>query len=171
MEVICALVGALAGGALVFLLLRTRTSPAEAKLGEDLQQVRIDKAGLEAELKQRMISFEEQKAMLLEAETRFSDAFKNLSQTALSQTSESFLQLATQNFEKHQEGATGDLRLRQRAIEELVKPLKDTLEKMDKQTQEIEQKRLSAYESVTEHIGRLMQETTDRKSTRLNSSH
>ena len=160
MEVICALVGALAGGALVFLLLRTRTNPAEAKLVEDLQQARIDKAGLEAELKQRMISFEEQKAMLFEAEARFSDAFKNLSQTALSQTSESFLQLATQNFEKHQEGATGDLRLRQQAIEELVKPLKETLEKMDKQTQEIEQKRLSAYESVTEHIGRLMQETT-----------
>ncbi len=87
------------------------------------------------------------------------NAFATLSQQALARTSEQFLQLAKENFEKHAEGASGDLKLRQQAIEELVNPLKESLEKLDKQAQEIEQKRLAAYEGVTDHIARLMHET------------
>lgn len=159
MEVLCALLGAIAGGAIVFLLLRGRGIGAEKTLNEELQKERVQRASLETELAQRKLAFEEQRATLLEAEKRFTDVFANLSHQALAQSADRFLQLAKENFEKHSEGASGDLKLRQQAIEELVKPLKETLDKLDKQSQEIEQKRLSAYEGVTEHINRLMLET------------
>ena len=159
MEVLWALVGALVGGAIVFFMLRGRIGASERALNEALQKEKVERVSIETELKQRKLAFEEQKEVLLEAERRFSDAFANLSQQALSQSADRFLQLAKENFEKHAEGASGDLTRRQQAIEELVKPLKETLDKLDKQSQDIEQKRVAAYEGVTDHINRLMVET------------
>src|SRR2546428_5427355 len=61
---------------------------------------------------------------------------------------------------RFQEAAKGDLDSRQKAIGELVQPLKESLDKVDGKVRELESARASAYSSLT-----------DRKSTRLNSSH
>lgn len=160
MDILWAVIGGTVGAVGTYLLLRSRTTPAEKLANEQLQKERVERASLETELAQRKLSFEEQKDLLLQAEKRFSDAFANLSHQALAQSTDRFLELAKQNFEKHSQSASGDLKLRQQAIEELVKPLKETLDKLDRQTQEIEQKRLSAYDGVTEHINRLVLETS-----------
>jgi DNA recombination protein RmuC len=60
--------------------------------------------------------------------------------------------LAKLTLEKFQEGAKGDLEKRQQAIHELVKPLKDSLEKVDGKIQEIEKTRTAAYAGLTEQI-------------------
>jgi DNA recombination protein RmuC len=160
MDWMYALGGVVGGGLFVFLFLRGQATGKERDLREQLQKVQVEKAQLATELEQRKIAFEDQKAILLQAEKRFSDAFASLSQDALAKSADQFLRLAKENFEKHSEGASGDLLRRQQAIEELVKPLKETLDKLDTQTQEIEQKRLAAYEGVTDHINRLMLETS-----------
>ncbi len=95
----------------------------------------------------------EEKLMLLdEARQRFSDAFKALSADALRSSNQSFLELAKETLEKYQEAAKGDLQTRQKAIDELVKPLKDSLDKVDGRIREIEHVRTTAYVSVTEQI-------------------
>ncbi len=95
---------------------------------------------------------EEKLAILDEAQTKLSDAFKALSSEALKSNNQSFLDLAKMTLEKFQEGARGDLELRRRAIDELVKPMKESLEKVDGRIQELEKLRASAYAGLTEQI-------------------
>lgn len=95
---------------------------------------------------------EEKLAILDEAQSKLSDAFKALSSEALKSNNQSFLDLAKATLEKFQEGARGDLELRRKAIDELVRPMKDSLEKVDGRIQELEKLRTSAYATLTEQI-------------------
>ncbi len=98
---------------------------------------------------------EERLALLQEAQQKLSDAFKALSAEALQCNNQSFLDLAKMTLEKFQETAKGDLEVRKNAIDQLVKPLKESLEKVDTKIQEIERARTTAYVSLTEQIKQL----------------
>ncbi len=95
---------------------------------------------------------EEKLALLNEAQQKLTDAFKALSLDALRSNNQSFLELAKETLEKFQEGARGDLQMRQKAIDELVKPLKESLEKVDGKIYEIEKARTTAYSTLTEQV-------------------
>lgn len=95
---------------------------------------------------------EEKLAIIEKARTELSDAFKALSAEALKSSNTSFLELATQTLTKFQETAKGDLEHRQKAIGELVTPLKESLEKVDGQIREIEKARAGAYSSLQEQL-------------------
>ena len=95
---------------------------------------------------------EEKLALLEEARCQLSDAFRALSAEALQTNNRSFLELAQTILERYQEGARTDLSQRQFAIDELVKPLKASLEKVDGRIREIENARSSAYATLTEQI-------------------
>ncbi|MDD5204101.1 MAG: DNA recombination protein RmuC [Desulfobacterales bacterium] len=95
---------------------------------------------------------EEKLAVLDEAQQKLSDAFQALSGEALRCNNQSFLDLAKAALEKFQEGARGDLEMRQKAIDSLVRPLKESLEKVDNKIQEIEKIRTTAYATLTEQI-------------------
>ena len=93
-------------------------------------------------------SGEEKLRLVNEAKQNLSDAFKALSAEALQSNNQSFLELAKATLERFQEGAKTDLTARQKAIDELVKPLKESLEKVDSNITAIEKNRLSAYAGV-----------------------
>lgn len=109
-----------------------------------------------AELETRIV--EERKGageklnLLQEAQQKLSDAFKALSADALKNNNQSFLVLAKTTLENFQVNAQTDLESRQKAIGELVKPLKESLEKVDNKIQEIEMVRASAYAGITEQV-------------------
>ncbi|MEI9998235.1 MAG: DNA recombination protein RmuC [Verrucomicrobiota bacterium] len=94
----------------------------------------------------------EKLAVLNDAQAKLADAFKALSADALQNNSQSFLNLAKATLEKFQEGARGDLDKRQTAIDELVKPVKDTLQKFDVKLGEIEKSRVEAYSGLTQQV-------------------
>lgn len=94
----------------------------------------------------------EKLALLEDARRQLSDAFRALSAEALRTNNHSFLELARTTLEKYQENARTDLNQRQLAIDDLVKPLKDSLEKVDGRIREIENIRTSAYATLTEQI-------------------
>ncbi len=94
----------------------------------------------------------EKLALLNEAQQKLSDAFKALSADALKSNNQSFLELARTTLEKFQEGARSDLTNRQQAIDELVKPLKESLVKVDTKIQQMEESRKESYGALKQQL-------------------
>ncbi len=116
-----------------------------------------ERARLETTLDQERKQAEEKLAVLNDAQRKLSDAFKALSAEALKSNNQSFLELAKTYLEKFQESAKGDLEKRQQAIKELVKPVKESLEKVDVKSREIEKARAGAYQGLREQVGSLLE--------------
>jgi DNA recombination protein RmuC len=112
-------------------------------------------SALETRLEDERRIHQEKLALLTNAEEKLADAFKALSADALRNNNQSFLDLARQNLEKFQETARGDLERRQTAIDELVKPLKESLEKVDDKIVELEKTRVGAYTELREQVKNL----------------
>jgi DNA recombination protein RmuC len=98
----------------------------------------------------------EKLALLDDAQKKLTDAFKVLASESLKSNNQSFLELAKTHLEKFQEGAKGDLEKRQEAINELIKPVKESLEKVDGKIQELEKARVGAYSGLTEQVKSLL---------------
>ncbi len=109
-------------------------------------------ASMETQLTQERKATAEKLAVLDEAQARFSDAFKALSAEALRHNNTSFLELAKSTLEKTQEGARHDLEKRQTAIDSLVTPMRESLDKVDAKITELEKARASAYEGLTTQV-------------------
>ena len=180
-------VGLLLGGLLVGLWingrLRPQTQRAEATAHEvrmQLEQERTAVLSLRQELSQtqqaRVMAetriedttrqLIEQKALLEQTRQELVGSFQALSGEALKQNNEAFLKLAAVTFETLHVKADGDLVQRQQAIDALVRPLHDTLQRYDEQLRLLEQSRQSAYGGLDQHLKslaesqqRLQQET------------
>jgi DNA recombination protein RmuC len=133
-------------------------SSAQAKdeqlacLQSEATELKMEVTGLGTRIQEERKAAEEKLAILDEARQKLSDAFQALSAEALRSNNQSFLDLAKSTLEKFQEGAKGDLELRQKAIDALVQPLKESLEKVDGKILELERNRTTAYASLTEQI-------------------
>jgi DNA recombination protein RmuC len=118
----------------------------------ELARSRQDFARLETSLIEERKAAAEKLALLGEAQAKLSDAFKALSSEALKSNNETFLNLAKVTLEKFQEGARSDLDKRQTAIDQLVKPVQETLTKFDVKIGEIEKARLEAYGGLSQQV-------------------
>jgi DNA recombination protein RmuC len=87
---------------------------------------------------------------------RLGDQFRGISMEVLKDNNEAFLQLAQENFEKFHEKAKGELEKKNQAVENLLKPVKETLTKFDGKVTELENARLTAYVSLKEQITHLI---------------
>ena len=123
-------------------------------------QLQGQKSGLEATLLEERRTSTEKLVLLDQAQTTLSNAFKALSAEALNRNNEAFLVLAQQKLQTFQESAKGDLNQRQQKIDELIKPVKDSLDKFDAKLQELEVARVGAYQGLTQQV-RSMLETQD----------
>jgi DNA recombination protein RmuC len=126
----------------------------ESSLGsqdEQIKELQHENRSLFAE--QRTTS--DKLALMEEAERQLSDAFKALAADALKSNNQAFLDLAKATMERYQEGAKSDLERRQKAIDDLVKPLKESLDKVDTKIHNIEIARVSAYDGLKLLIGSL----------------
>jgi DNA recombination protein RmuC len=119
-----------------------------AALEADLSLARAEAGQARTELAQS----ETRLAALNEAQAKMGEAFKALSSDALRSNNAAFLQLAQATLEKFQESARGDLEKRQTAINEIVKPVRETLQKFDVKIGEIEKLRLEAYSGLTQQV-------------------
>jgi len=126
-------------------------------------------ASLQTRLEEERKSAQEKQEMLRDAQTRLSDAFKALSADALRSNNEAFLGLANATLQKFQEGARTDLEKRQTAIDQLVKPVHETLGKFDLKMGELEKARLEAYVGLTQQVRGLAvtQDTLQRETSNL----
>jgi DNA recombination protein RmuC len=90
--------------------------------------------------------------LLETAREKLGDAFRALSAEALQRNNQSFLDLAKTTLETYQQGARQDLEVRQQAIGELVRPLGESLSRVDQKLSEIEKERAASHSGLAEHL-------------------
>jgi DNA recombination protein RmuC len=116
-----------------------------------------ERAVLQTRLEEERKANHEKLTLINTAESKLADAFKALSADALRSNNQSFLDLAKQNLETFQQNAKGELERRQHAISDLIKPLKESLEKVDGKIGELEKNRVGAYSELREQVKTLAQ--------------
>jgi DNA recombination protein RmuC len=131
------------------------------RLQEENTRLKTRLSELETHITDERKSIQEKMDVLNNARTNLADAFKALSAEALRNNNQSFIDLAKATLEKFQIEAHGDLKQRQKAVENLVLPVRESLLKVDYQIQEIEKARKEAYGGLSEQVRSLI--TTQEK--------
>jgi len=83
--------------------------------------------------------------------------FTALSSRALKENNASFLQLAQETLKQFHVQAKGDLDLKEKAVENLIKPVREALEKTEQQMRLMENERKEAYGSLSKHLETMTQ--------------
>ena len=143
------LMGAILGLLAGWLVGRRRASATLRDRDAEIVGLKVEAARVETLLEQERA-----------AESRLSNAFKALSADALKTSNETFIELAKATLEKYQEGAKNDLEQKSKTVEALVKPLKESLDKVNTQIEEIEKTRRQDYGGLSQHLAGLRTETT-----------
>lgn len=151
MDIVLLLAGLLVGAALGWFIAQSRGAAAVERARLATEQL----AKLETELvslRSHATALEGERAALKEAHARLTESFKALSADALKSNNQSFLELARETFGKLHQQSADELGKRQQAIDSLVKPLKESLEKVDAKIGEMEKTRASAYGQLSEQL-------------------
>jgi DNA recombination protein RmuC len=170
-------IGLLFGVLLGWLAVRSRTAALQARLSLTEKELAAAKADL-ARLLQDQRNLVESRARLesaLESERKASNekielltkagdraaadlqnAFKALAADALQSNSSSFLQIAQETLKRFQSEAKGDLDARQKAVADLVTPVRESLSKVDAQIQQMEVARGEAYGDLKAQVQSLI---------------
>ncbi len=118
-------------------------------------------ATLDAERAAAVVSARERQQVAAQAEARLREAFDSLAGEALRRNNEAFAELAAAKLATVRATAEGDLTKRQQAIESLVAPMRESLERVQTQVTTVEKERAGAHAQLIEQIGS-MRETSDR---------
>jgi DNA recombination protein RmuC len=123
---------------------------------KEYQQAQADVAAMRATLEQERKASAEKLELVSKAGVELKNAFDSLAAKALQSNNESFLQLAKQSLAQFQQQASGDLDQRRQAVEALVKPISDSLGKVDQQIRLIEIDRAKAYGDLSAQVTSLI---------------
>ena len=176
-SMVLGIIGLLLGGVLAWLVLLSRTAALQARLSltqNELAGVKADLARLfedqrnliesRARLESALDSERKTNAEKIELLTKAGDraatdlqnAFKALAADALKSNNSSFLQIAQETLKRFQSEAKGDLDARQKAVADMVAPVRESLSKVDAQIQQIEKDRVDAYSGLREQVQSLV---------------
>ncbi|MFH1216786.1 MAG: DNA recombination protein RmuC [Pseudomonadota bacterium] len=177
--IVPALVGALLGGLLVSLLrggviFRLRRQNRELLTEQAVLQERLQARGekiIDLEKKFAILSeenkdlaaatselaagkkyAERQADFLRQAREELADSFKSVSADIHKSNSESFLKMARSTLSFYNEQARQEMGEKKAAIHELIKPLRESLEKVDFHVRHLESERAAAYATLAEQV-------------------
>src|SRR5579872_4899122 len=174
---ISGIIGLLFGVLLAWLVLRTRTASLQARLSlmekelttakadlarllDDQRQLVESRARLESALELERKTGNEKIELLAKAGDRAAEdlqnAFKALAADALKSNNSTFLQVAQETLKRFQSEAKSDLETRQKAVADLVSPVRESLSKVDAQIQQMEVARGEAYGDLKRQVQSLI---------------
>jgi DNA recombination protein RmuC len=130
---------------------------AVARLQAEVAQLRERGAQLQTRLEEERRQSEEKLRLVNEARAALETSFKSLSADALKDNNQSFLELARTSLAEFQQMAKGDLEKRQVAIDQLVAPVKASLEKVDEKIHALEKARENAYGEMRQQFAQMAQ--------------
>ena len=171
------IVGVLFGGMLAWLVLGARRAALQARLSlmekelasakadltrllQDQRELVESRARLESALESERKTSNEKVELLARAGDRAAEdlqnAFKALAADALKTNNSTFLQIAQETLKRFQSDARGDLDARQKAVADLVTPVRESLSKVDAQIQQMEIARGEAYGDLKAQVQSLI---------------
>lgn len=174
--VVALIAGLLAGIALGFLIgwlvarnagagAAARAEAAETQLagaqgdlaGKNSEMVRLqgELAAAQTHAQQQQANIEQQRQLIDDAQKHFREAFNVLATEALRQSKEDFFTLASEHFKGFQISATAELEKRHKAIESVVTPVRETLDKVEAQIRNTETKQAEAHGALTKGLSQL----------------
>ncbi|MDH5547714.1 MAG: DNA recombination protein RmuC [Gammaproteobacteria bacterium] len=125
---------------------------ATLRAQKQLRELQDKNLALQTQVDQEHRLYEQKQQALDESKKHFAETFTSLSRDALNKNNEAFLQLAQEKLKQFQVEAKGSLEMKEKAIENLVKPIKEALEKTEKQVRQIENERKEAYGALNKHL-------------------
>jgi DNA recombination protein RmuC len=131
-------------------LIETTSALADAR--SHLAAAQQSEAALRAVLEAERRNSAEKLAVLEHARESLKDAFAAVSSDLLDQNNQRFLALAKEKFGELQSSAAGDLASRQKAIADLVQPLRESLSKVDTKLQEVDRERATSHAVLAEQL-------------------
>ncbi len=166
-------VGLLFGSVIAWLVLRSKAAASNARLflmekeltaaKADLARLQQDhtelvagKARLESALESERKTSNEKIELVTRASEDLRNAFKAMAADALKSNNQQFLALARENLERFQSEARGDLEGRQKAVADMVAPVRESLSKVDAQIQQMEVARGAAYAGLHAQVQSLI---------------
>jgi DNA recombination protein RmuC len=135
--------------------LRRALADAEADL-ERTRAALVDaqraQAALEASFDAEKRNAAEKLALLAEARDALKDSFAAVSADLLAQNNRRFIELAKEKLGEYRTAAIGDLDVRQKAIAEIVQPLRESLAKVDSKLQDVDRERATSHAVLAEQL-------------------
>lgn len=121
-------------------------------LAGKLARLRNEYAQLETELGHERMRALEKQAALEQLNLQLKDTFNAMATEALNSNNEQFLRLAKESLGQFHIKAEGELEKREKAVENMVRPIRDALEKTEKQVERMESGRQQAHGALTKHL-------------------
>lgn len=144
--IILLIISALLGALIVFIFRGRKIRKLIAENAELAMTLSLEKQAIER--------FDD---ILDHTHNQLANTFNQLSSDALNRNNDSFLKLAEENLKRHQSNANAELQSREKAIEQLIKPINDALLNTSKQIHEIEKERKESYGNLRSTIEQMAQ--------------
>jgi DNA recombination protein RmuC len=103
--------------------------------------------------------FEEERQLLAQAERKLADTFKSLASDTLRQSTGDFLKLAEEKLRAAQDVASRDFEAREKKIDDIVKPARESLARLDDELRKMENDRRGVEGQLTEQLRNLGAQT------------
>jgi DNA recombination protein RmuC len=111
-------------------------------------------------MRARLVRLEAAKEFQDNSTARLNETFQALADAALRSNQGAFLEAARSTLDTARAQMTGDLAQKQTAIEGVVRPLNDSLARLETQVRELERARANAFGSIGEQLQSLARETS-----------
>ena len=160
MELVAGIIIGLAlGGGALYAVLRDRTRQLETA-AQDRDELRGKLAQAEVDLSGYRSSHTEREKALEERRAELDIHFKGIASDVLKSNTEEFRKQAAEQFRQHQERAGQDLKARETAVENLVKPVRESLDKLREHVDASDKARIADTTKVSQGVEQLMAETS-----------
>lgn len=140
---------------------RSEAQAAASQLRVELDAERTARVDAEMRASAAAEALRAEERAFNDAKASLQDAFRALSSQALRENSEAFLQLARTSLGATLAEAQGDIEQRREAIEKLVQPLGDALDRALSEVRELERTREHAYGSLERHLQTLGERSSE----------
>ena len=139
---------------------REQTSAYDA-LRDELSLERQLRAQLERDAAANAVKLDERERALAELKTRMETEFKATTAQLLEGANEAFLKRAAETFQRYSENAQSESEKRRKALDDLLKPVSDTLVRYEKGLAEMREEQFKSRGALTSQIGELAKSTHD----------